>query len=463
MAAHLSAGVRFQFGMAMDMMEEHHHGVRGTHSRPFVERRFQQTTISEGSCSVVGGYQYTFLDPDHAEQFLCVICRNVAKDIYQVTCCGQHFCKECLQNCRRTRGECCPHCRRENLQSNHFPDTSAKKMVLSLMVKCPMADNGCSWKGDVRSVECHNSQCDYTLVRCVCGKEVMKRDQEKHNIEECGLRMTNCQDCNQRGNYTWLETHEGNCPAKLVNCPNQGCDVMVKRCELAEHQKVCAKEKVACQHSWLGCKEVLPRENQTVHDQQDLVRHLEMAEARIKQLENPNRDEFLCSKVQRVPITFRIESFQNLLEQKQAWKSDGFYSDVHGYKMCLMVHLNGTGCGADSHISYFLHLMPGAYDEELPWPFQGKIVVHVLNQLEDTKHSRHEKQFLSHVPTEYNKRVCGKAMNEVGLGEPRFFPHRDLAPKEGSNINYVKDGSLYIQVSKIEVYSVPQSWLRGYH
>ena len=439
------------------------HQIRGPPSGTFVERRFQQTTLSGGSCSIVGGYQYTFLDPNH-ELFLCIICKNVAKDIYQVTCCGKHLCKDCLQSCRVHQGELCPHCRTENLHKNHFPDTSANKKVLSLMVSCPNSDKGCSWKGEVRNVECHMTHCNYCLVKCGCGEKVMKCNQQKHNSDECGLRMTNCPNCNERGNYTWLATSHGEvCPGKVINCPNQGCDVTAKRYELAKHLETCTKAKVACQHSWLGCKEVVSRENQTLHEQQQLRQHLEMAEAWIKQLENPNRDEYLCSKVERVPITFKIEAIQSKLDAKEVWQSEGFYSDIRGYKMCLRVHLNGTGCGADTHISYFLHLMPGLYDDDLPWPFQGKVVVQVLNQMEDGKHSRHEKQFLSHIPTEYNKRVCGKAMNEVGLGEPRFLPHRDLTPKPESNINYVKDGSLYVQVHKIEVYSVPQSWLRVFH
>lgn len=438
------------------------HLVLGSTSH--VEHQYQRATFRGDRCTVVGGYQYTFLHHDH-ERFVCIICKNVAKDIHQVTCCGKHLCRECLDRCR-LQSELCPHCRNPDLKNYIFPDTSANQRVLSLMINCPNRSNGCSWQGEVREADAHlRNRCECLFVKCDCGQDVLKREQKHHMFQVCGLRWSNCPDCNEQGKYRWLTTeHEAACLGKVIDCPNEGCGEKVKRCEIAEHQKKCAKEKVRCQHhELLGCKELMSRENLTAHEQERLRRHLQMAEARIKQLEVHHKEEVQYSKAERVPQVFQIESFHSQFEQKIVWESKGFYSDCLGYKMCLKVHLNGSGCGTDTHISYFLHLMPGVYDEDLPWPFEGKVVVEVLNQLENGKHSTHEKQFLAHQEMEYNKRVCGKRMNEIGLGEPRFFPHRDLVPKPESNINYVKDGSLYIRVQKIEVYSVPQAWLRPAH
>ncbi|WP_163370803.1 hypothetical protein [Endozoicomonas acroporae] len=50
-----------------------------------------------------------------------------------------------------------------------------------------------------------------------------------------------------------------------------------------------------------------------------------------------------------------------------------FFTDVFGYKLCAKLYLNGDGFGKDSHISLFLVVMKGDYDETLDWPFRHKV------------------------------------------------------------------------------------------
>jgi hypothetical protein len=51
----------------------------------------------------------------------------------------------------------------------------------------------------------------------------------------------------------------------------------------------------------------------------------------------------------------------------KVWYSPPFYYGK-GYKMCLAVHANGVGEGADSHISMELLHLRGEYDSQLKWP-----------------------------------------------------------------------------------------------
>ena len=66
-----------------------------------------------------------------------------------------------------------------------------------------------------------------------------------------------------------------------------------------------------------------------------------------------------------------------------------FYTHPHGYKKFLRVNANGHGDGEGSHISVFVHLMRGEFDDHLKWPFRGDITIQLLNQLEDKKQQHH--------------------------------------------------------------------------
>ena len=53
--------------------------------------------------------------------------------------------------------------------------------------------------------------------------------------------------------------------------------------------------------------------------------------------------------------------------------------------MCLRVDAN-DGDGAGTHVSVHVCLMRGEHDDQLKWPFQGVIVIQLLNQKKDQEH-----------------------------------------------------------------------------
>ena len=48
-----------------------------------------------------------------------------------------------------------------------------------------------------------------------------------------------------------------------------------------------------------------------------------------------------------------------------------FYTHQPGYNMCLDIDANGDGRGKNTHISVYLFLMAGKYDDQLEWLFEG--------------------------------------------------------------------------------------------
>ena len=60
--------------------------------------------------------------------------------------------------------------------------------------------------------------------------------------------------------------------------------------------------------------------------------------------------------------------------------SQPFYTSANGYKMQARMFLNGDGIGQGTHLSLFFKLLRGDYDSLLPWPFQQKVTLVLLDQ-----------------------------------------------------------------------------------
>ncbi len=54
--------------------------------------------------------------------------------------------------------------------------------------------------------------------------------------------------------------------------------------------------------------------------------------------------------------------------------------------MKIGVCTNGKGEGEGSHVSVYALVIEGKYDDELNWPFVGKVYIDILNQLQDRNH-----------------------------------------------------------------------------
>lgn len=80
------------------------------------------------------------------------------------------------------------------------------------------------------------------------------------------------------------------------------------------------------------------------------------------------------------PVTFTLDNFHARKSNDEIWLSPYFYSHKYGYKMQLKVYPNGTGEGAGTHLSMFVLLVPGEFDDLLMWPFRGIIIIHLINQ-----------------------------------------------------------------------------------
>ena len=84
-----------------------------------------------------------------------------------------------------------------------------------------------------------------------------------------------------------------------------------------------------------------------------------------------------------LPWVTKMEGFHSKKDSKEAWFSEAVYSHFSSYNVCLSMDASGWGPGDSSHISVYICVVAGEYDDQLKWPFNGGISVTLLNQLED--------------------------------------------------------------------------------
>jgi len=91
------------------------------------------------------------------------------------------------------------------------------------------------------------------------------------------------------------------------------------------------------------------------------------------------------------PVTFKMSNFTEKMKNRLEWWSDPFFAFWRGYKMYLWVGAGGNGEFKGTHVSIFLYLMKGPYDDELEqlghWPLRGMFKVELLDQVNDGKYT----------------------------------------------------------------------------
>ena len=126
------------------------------------------------------------------------------------------------------------------------------------------------------------------------------------------------------------------------------------------------------------------------------------------------------------------------------WLSHPIYTHPQGYKICLAVVANGAEFGKETHVSVFIYLMRGEFDDFLQWPFQGTIYIRLVDQLSGVYHKEDSLSFDDKVDEEICSRVIKNEVAMKGWGLPRFIPYDDIKPY------YLQNDSLIFQIYKVE-------------
>ena len=124
--------------------------------------------------------------------------------------------------------------------------------------------------------------------------------------------------------------------------------------------------------------------------------------------------------------------------------SSSFYSSVYGYKLCVRVNLNGVDSARGTHLSLFIHFMQGEFDDILDWPFNGKIILTVIDQNPICELRNHVTETLISKPNLAAFQRPQNPRNHKGFGYMEFVPLSAI-----DKMTYVRNDTLIIKAQII--------------
>jgi len=147
-------------------------------------------------------------------------------------------------------------------------------------------------------------------------------------------------------------------------------------------------------------------------------------------------------------LVWKIKDFEAKMEEAKS--SDGlelvslpFYTSVSGYRLQASLFLGGNGAGEGTHISVYIKVLPGEFDNILKWPFKHTISFTLIDQ--DPCRQSAVNIVESFIPdpnwSNFNRASKEEDPDQLGFGFPKFVPHAMLDLR-----NYVKDDTLFIKI-----------------
>ena len=373
------------------------------------------------------GQDYDFVERP-SQDFFCPVTLELLLEPQLTSCCGHHLSPEASTRLLR-EGKACPLCNETGWSA--MLDKFHRRKVHELRVRCPHRGSGCDWVGEVNGVERHAGCCPKRAWECqYCGLKCTYGEGEGQHWPTCskfpepcpnGCEVGSVERCN-------VEQHRSVCSLEPVCCEMRefGCSAVVPRKDLATHmreselqhltgmavlnlrltrqlqQDLAEKDKKIAQ-----LQQEMTEQKQLHTEMKDEVEKgfTEQKNMMMKEISEQNQETRkelteLKGQIEQVHITTQhIEMYtESLCELCKVFKfdqyslhkgklqrvySDPFYSHQHGYKFTLYILY---GDGSSSLIWAFLELLPGEYDDQLPWPVNVKVHLELLNQVGDHHH-----------------------------------------------------------------------------
>ena len=265
-------------------------------------------------------------------------------------------------------------------------------------MRCDNIERGCDWEGTVETLENHVTRCDFTMVPCPNGcnsrlSYLLRKDLSNHLASQCLEREYCCEECGIIDKYRVISgPHELKCLKKIVVCPNSGCGASLQRGLVQGHiQQSCDYSEVYCKYASIGCEEKIIRKEIIEHEN-NAEHHLPIALNKITELnimmakKASSGSWFGSFREGGQQTTFKLAKYSEKEACSLKYCFEPFFTSPAGYKICFFIYLNGGSKEIGTHISVFIKILHGPYDEQLEWPFCGVFKVELLNQLADCNH-----------------------------------------------------------------------------
>lgn len=326
-----------------------------------------------------------------------------------------------------------------------------------VMYTCPNRAINCAYcKKPFSSadIDVHQNMCGFEPLYCEnkCGQRIARNRLKAHMVNTCPKRVITCKYCVKSFTADALQGHQIMCPKFPVPCPNR-CGENCRREEMERHLVRCEAGAVSCPHkkasgcNWTGHPSVVDQhllDNKDYHMDLLLRKTRNQAEYidRLKQeLEraNINKDGILI---------WKIKDFEAKMEEAKA--SEGlelvslpFYTSACGYRLQASLFIAGNGAGEGTHMSIYIKVVPGEYDNILKWPFKHTISFTLIDQDPCRQSAVNIVESFLPDPNWANFSRASKVEDpdQLGFGFPKFVPHGMLDLRQ-----YIKDDTLFIKI-----------------
>ena len=141
--------------------------------------------------SLKGGYDCDFVEPP-PKRLECAICLLVVRDPHVISCCGNQFCRQCMEQVQNDEKPC-PLCKASDYTV--FFHKGVTREVNDLHVRCPQKELGCLWEGELGELERHlddagGKGCGFVMVECAykCGEWFLRSAIGEHESKACPSR-----------------------------------------------------------------------------------------------------------------------------------------------------------------------------------------------------------------------------------------------------------------------------------
>lgn len=265
-------------------------------------------------------------------------------------------------NCDQRPGTC-KYCDKkfktyEELEQNHEPVCQLKP------VDCSFKQLGCAFKAARREMEMHegNSRCNghsELFVRKICHLERENQDLRKASEKLLTTVTRNHEEKMREMERKMVELQQSANAEKTLRANLENEVLKLKK----EVQALTMKEDA--QYGQLSVQ-ISETENAVGR----LTREVHL---------DPVKPGFV--------YIWKLQPYRDLktaaMTSAEAISSGTLYINTPGYHVEFTVGFGRSSAASSPHLSFKCQICPGDYDDMLPWPFKNKIIVVLVNQLEE--------------------------------------------------------------------------------
>ena len=338
----------------------------------------------------------------------------------------------------------------EDVTFNHLPICPDRP------VSCP---NGCELSPKAKLLEDHLKECYFEVIECPfsyagCTERLSRQSMPEHITQRLALHMSLQSVSHQQemkklnSRISELETQLEAAVKSQEHSRSEVAQLKIANQLLLDRIQQEYKSQVASISRDLKTAQELrlkghlgtlrgeikraqaeTKQKVTEEHLSTIRREIKKAQCETKQEVNKQMNAIIQdihTHIRLVPFTVTVPDFKIKKQLGISWYSLPFYTHPHGYKMCLNVDANGYGEGRNNHVSVFVFMKKGDYDEQLKWPFRGCITIRVLNQAGDDEGHLTSTLDITADDTDFGRRIILEEQTENGWGFHKLIPHEQL-------------------------------------